>query len=199
MKQVLGSRDQVSGKKDGGLTPDPWPLAPETSFTIERAGTDEATFMEVFSMLLQEHKEVGCAPLDTDKAAAHCYRILEMGMTFVARDASGSAIGTLSLKEVEFWYSRTSALFDGWFYVPPTHRNGRVGVELLKAAAKEGQARGMLVFVMRANPNRRAKQTTTTLMAEMAGFLPVGYLLKVSGFRGQGPQSDSASFSSPDP
>jgi len=150
-------------------------------FTVEVAGADEASFLEVFDLLLEEHKEVACHSLDVQKAATACYSVLAQGMTFVARDADGVAIGHLALKEVVSWYSQESALYDGWFYVRPEHRAGNVGVALMRAARAVGQERNKLVFIMTANPHRRPKKTSMTLMAQMAGFIPVGYLIKIKG------------------
>lgn len=147
---------------------------------IERFGTSEDDFRTVFALLLEEHAEVAHAPLNAKKAAEHCYRVLQQGMTWVARDESGTAVGTLALKEVECWYSDQCDLFDGWFYVRPSHRNGRVGVALIQAAKAEAIARGQFAFIRVANANRRAKKTQTTLMAEMIGFKPCGYDLKLN-------------------
>jgi len=147
--------------------------------TIHRVGADEASFVEVFSLLLEEHKEVACASLDAEKASRHCYTILQEGMTFVARNGQGEAVGTLSLTEHEHWYSKESALFDGWFYVKPAYRNNTVGADLMKAARAVAEAKNLLVFIWTTNPHRRPKKTSMTLMAQLAGFMPSGYLLKL--------------------
>ena len=147
--------------------------------TIERAGTDEATFVDVFSLLVEEHGEVACARLNVEKASRHAYTVLSLGMTLVARNESGEAVGVLGLKEVTFWYSDETALFDAFFYVKPAYRRQHVGVALMQAAQAVAADKDMLLFIMTANANRRPKKTAMTLMAQMAGFMPAGYLLKL--------------------
>lgn len=147
--------------------------------TIERAGTDEQSFIDVFELLVALHKEGGFAPLKGEKAAREVYSVLTEGMTFIARTADGMAVGVLCLTESPFYYSDETFLHDRGFYVRPRYRKGKVGQMLLKAATEEADRRGRLAFVNVTNPDRRPKKNGATLMAITAGYVPMGYLLKL--------------------
>lgn len=149
-----------------------------TGLEIVRAGADEASFNEVFSLLLDLHKAGGYAELDVETAAANAYAVLKEGMTFVAK-IDGKAIGTLALTELEFWYSKQTFLQDAWLYVMPEHRRGVVGIQLMCAAKAEAQARNKIAFVTLNNPDRRPKATVMSLESQIAGYVPIGYTLKV--------------------
>lgn len=148
-------------------------------FTIETASGDEKSFMEVFEMLVAEHAEVGYVPLDASKAAENAYRVMKEGMTFVARSASGKAIGTIGLTELSYWYANDTFLQDGWFYVRPEYRRGKVGVALMRAAREAGDARKKIVLITVHNPHRKIKQTRMALVSQDAGYVPFGYTIKM--------------------
>lgn len=149
------------------------------TFTIERAGTDEKSFVDVFDLMVALHKESGFAPLKGEKAVREVYSVLCEGMTFIARAKDGTAIGVLSLTESPFYYSEEAFLHDRGFYVRPRYRKGKVGQMLLKAATEEAERRGTIAFVNVMNPSRRPKKNGATLMAITAGYLPTGYLLRL--------------------
>lgn len=168
-KKGSGSRDQVSKT----LTPDPYSLKPHL------VGNDEASFVEVYELTLELHREGGYAPLDNDKAAAAVYQVLTEGMVWVARDAAGVAIGTIGLTELKFWYSQESYLQDAWLYVRPAFRKGRVGVLLMQAARAEAQKRNKIALITVTSPDRRPKATPMTLDSQIAGYVPLGYTLRL--------------------
>lgn len=149
------------------------------SVLIERVGNDEQSFVEVFTLLLDQHREVGLAPLDREKAAWHTYGVLSEGMTYVARRADGTPIGTLGMTEQEYWYGRASYLIDAWFYVAPRYRRGPVGSLLMEAATKDADAKGVPAYIDVFNSRRRPKKTKAALMCVRAGYLPVGYTLQL--------------------
>lgn len=149
------------------------------SITIERAGPDEQSFVEVFELLVALHKEGGYAPLNGEKAAREVYSVLQEGMSFVARVPDGTVVGVLCLTESPFYYSDETFLHDRGFYVRPRYRKGRVGGLLLKAAQEEADRRGTVAFVNVTNPDRRPKKNGATLLAITAGYVPMGYLLKL--------------------
>jgi GNAT superfamily N-acetyltransferase len=150
-------------------------------FVIERAEASEQNFIEVFEMLLELHKEGGYALLDRSDSAEDVYAVMQEGMTFVARSAVGQPIGVLGLTEVGFWFNRKVKFLQGrWFYVRPAFRRAQVGVHLLRAARDEGQTRNSLVFVTVTNPDRRPKRTTMSLEAQIAGFVPLGYTIRLN-------------------
>lgn len=149
-----------------------------TEIVIERAGADEVAFSEVFGLLLELHRTGGYAVLDTETAARNAYAVLNEGMTFVAR-IDGQAVGTLALTELPFWYSKSTFLQDAWLYVKPEYRKGLVGVKLMRAARDEAQKRSQIAFVTLNNPDRRPKATVMSLESQVAGFVPVGYTLKL--------------------
>lgn len=149
-----------------------------TGLEIVRAGADEESFSEVFGLLLDLHKAGGYASLDTETAALNSYDVLKEGMTFVAK-IDGKAVGTLALTELSFWYSKQTFLQDAWLYVKPEHRKAAVGVQLMRAAKAEAQTRNKIAFITLNNPDRRPKATTMSLESQIAGYVPVGYTLKI--------------------
>lgn len=149
-----------------------------TDVTVDRAGSDEASFSEVFSLLLELHKAGGYAELDVNVAADSTYRVLREGMTFVARK-NGKPIGTIGLTEMQFWYSHTKFLQDAWLYVKPEFRRANVGTLLMRAARDEAQRRNQIAFVTLNNPDRRPKRTTMSLESQVAGYVPLGYTIKI--------------------
>lgn len=156
------------------------------SFVIERAGADEATFVDVFRLMIALHADGGYAPLDTDKTAKAVYHALNEGMTFLARAPGGEAVGIIALLEFSFWYSDVTFLDDRAFYVRPDYRvrpgfeGPSVGVALLRAARDEGQARNKLTFVTVTNPDRKAKAGHVAVAGHRLGFVPLGYTLQLN-------------------
>ena len=148
--------------------------------TIERAGADEASFAEVFDLTLALHKQGGFARMDYEKTAAAVYSTLKDGIVFVARNERREAIGTLGLSEQRFWYSQDTFLQDAWVYVRPAYRKGGVGVALMRAARDEAQRRGKICFITVHNPDRRSKKTAMSLESQTAGFVPLGYTIKLN-------------------
>ena len=148
--------------------------------TIEIAGTAEDSFQDVFGLLLGLHREGGYAHLNRAKAEACCRATLAEGMVLLARGLERKPIGTLGLTEMVFWYADRTYLQDAWFFVSPEFRRDRVGVALLNAAKPIAQQRNALLFVTQNNPDRRAKATPMTVESQLAGYVPLGYTLKVS-------------------
>lgn len=148
--------------------------------TVERAGTDEATFADVFGLLVELHREGGFAPLNFDKATASVYRVLVEGMTFVARTETGEAIGVLGLTEAPFWYADETMLEGKWLYVRPEHRGSAAFKELLKAARAEADACGKIAFLIVDNPDRRPKRTASAIDAQLLGYVGIGYAKRIS-------------------
>lgn len=146
----------------------------------ERAAADnEEAFCDVFELLLELHKVGGYAPLDIDKLTRDTYAVLTHGMTFIARDEKGTPIGILGLVEEPFYYSQVTFLGSKWLYVRPEHRGGPAFRALLHAAKAEAEARDKLLFIQIDNPDRRPKSTRTTIEAQGAGFVPLGYTLRI--------------------
>jgi GNAT superfamily N-acetyltransferase len=147
---------------------------------VERATASEQHFVEVCEMLIELHREGGYAPLNCDDAAADIYQVLREDMTFIARQEL-QPVGVLGLTQTAFWYNRQAGfLMNRWFYVRPDFRHGQVGIALLRAARAEGQARNQIVFVSVTTPDRRPKRSRTTLDAQIAGFVPLGYTLMLT-------------------
>jgi GNAT superfamily N-acetyltransferase len=164
------------------------------SFSIETAafGEDEdanaAAFIEVFELMCELHKEGGYAPLDVKAAGGNVYSVMTQGMTFLARldepcgsDPAGTPIGVLALTEVGFWYDpNTTHLLDLGYYVRPEYRAGNVGIRLLDRARQEAQDRQKIIFIAITSPDRRPPRTRATLESQMAGFVPLGYSLRLN-------------------
>ncbi len=156
------------------------PATKPADVAIEVAGTDERSFRDVLDLILAEHAEVSYEPMDPQKTAESCFRTLEQGMTLIARDAGGNPIGTLGIVELTYWYSRGSYLQDVWLYVVPEHRGGSVLRALMSRAKSFADARGKVLMVTIANPNRRIKKTALGLVAQEAGYVPFTYSLRVA-------------------
>ena len=156
------------------------PTTRTRTVTIARAGHDEAAFREVFDLALALHQEGGYARLDARKAAEGVYAVLTEGMVWLARTPDGIAVGTLGLTELPFWYSTDTYLQDAWFYVRPEWRWAQVGVALLRAARDEAQTRNKIALITVTSPDRRPKATPMTLDSQIAGFVPLGYSLRLA-------------------
>jgi GNAT superfamily N-acetyltransferase len=152
---------------------------------IERVEHGDAErFQDVFLLLTRLHIENGMAPMNREKAAEAVYRVIEEGMTWLARDEKDEHryLGVLGLVEHQFWYADLTFLVSAWFYVRPERRFGRVGVELLRAAQAEAEKRGLIVFAETSNPRRRAKGGSwLTVASERAGYIPAGYMIRLGG------------------
>lgn len=145
---------------------------------IERLANDEQSFADMFELLLELHAAGGFAKLDADKAATNAYQMLAEGMTFMAR-VKGKPVGLLVLAELSFWYADETFLQECAFYVKPEYRARDVGVRLLKAVREEADQRNKIAFVTINNPDRRPKKTTMSLESQTAGYVPLGYTLKI--------------------
>ncbi len=153
------------------------------TLTIERAHMDEASFRAVYPLLLELHKAVGIAPLNPDKMAQQCYHVLGHGMTFIARDEAGQAVGSIGLIEGDLWYADCGYILDKWFFVRPDHR-GSAGLGLLRAARDEGIARDRIVYVWNTNPDKRQKGLPFGVEAQRLGFVPFGYMMRLNRLKG---------------
>lgn len=150
------------------------------AITVEVAGHDEASFRDVFELIMAEHEEVAYEPLSPVKAAESCYHTLAQGMTLLARDANGSPIGTLGIVELAYWYSDRTYLQDVWLYVKPEHRCGAVLRKLLSEAKRFADDRSKVLIVTIANPHRRIKRTPLGLVSQEAGYVPFMYSMRVA-------------------
>jgi GNAT superfamily N-acetyltransferase len=160
-------------------------------FTIETADPDDQeTFLEVFEMSLALQKQGGYAPPDEEAIARDVWATMAQGMTWIARAApgepnAGEPLGALGLEEIRFRYSRETFLSNPGFYVRPEYRKVGVGEALIARARQEGEARGKVVLIVVTSPDRGAKRkafrTEAGLVAQIAGFVPMGYVLKLTG------------------
>lgn len=148
------------------------------AFTVDVADAGEDTFTAVFEMLLADHAEAGIVPLNASKTAEVCYRTLDQGMSLVARDATGAVIGSMGIVREQFWYSDTEFLRDVWLYVTPAWRSKNVGTMLMTAARAVADAHSLFLFITIANPKRRVKPTPMGIIAQEAGYIPVGYTFR---------------------
>ncbi len=157
----------------------PPPAKPsEPQIRIEAPANTEANFNILFEMLLELHKIGGYAPLDVDKAAFHTYDMLATGIVFIAY-VDGTPAGVIAGVEQPFWYSQATHMQSIPLYVRAPYRKGQVGRMLLKAFAEEADRRGIIAFVSIDNPDRRPKATKVSIESQLAGYVPVGYTMKL--------------------
>lgn len=156
-------------------------------FWVDKCPCDEFWFEEVFALMVELHAEGGYARLNRQKARPAVWAVLNEGTTFLARleeqsggDPAGLPIGVLAMTEQPFWYGDETFLVDHGFYVKPKYRKGRVGVSLLKAAREEAQARNKIAIIAVTNPDRAPKLNGVTVISQNAGFVPVGYTLRLN-------------------
>jgi hypothetical protein len=148
--------------------------------TIERLGfVTPATFQEVFALLVREHQDVGYVPLAADKAAVSAYGVMQEGMVWVARLPDGTAIGTIGLTELSYWYSHETFLRDAWWFVIPEHRPTGAGLALLKAARDESERLKRILQVTVKNPARQSKNRRMMLESQDAGYVPNGFTFRM--------------------
>lgn len=146
--------------------------------SIRKMKADEADFAILFEMLLELHKIGGYAPLDVEKAAGNAFDLLENGVALVAY-VDGKPAGAIAGVETDFWYSQQKHLQSIPLYVREAYRNRNVGKVLLKAFAQEAESRGIPAFVTIDNPDRRPKATKMSIESQIAGYVPLGYTLKI--------------------
>ena len=153
--------------------------------TIERAPSTEAAFKEIADFGMAGLREYLVAPIDMEKAAAQLYVTLADKMMFVARDEVGEIVGCLGMMVTDLWYSRDAILLSkiGPF-VRPDQRFGTVGVKLMRAVRGLADELDMLAFVWVTRPGRK-RATDAALFAQVAGYVPLGHVLKIRGHRKQ--------------
>ena len=151
-------------------------------FSIAQTPKDptEEAFVATWELTLELHAAGGYAPLDTEKATKAVYGVMCEGMTWIARAPDGTPVGTLALTELPFWYSKTPYLQDAWFYVRPQWRKKGVGTALLRAARAAAEKRGLIAMITVTNPDRRPKKTKATLDSQIAGYVPLGYTIRLT-------------------
>jgi len=146
---------------------------------VERVTPDEASFHDVMGLLLELHQEGGYARLNLDKLCRDTYNVISQGMSFLARNEYGAPIALIGLVEEPFYYSDTTYISSKWLYVQPAQRGSQALKMLLRAARDEAEIRNKLLFIQIDNPDRRPKGTRMTLVAQGAGFVPLGYTLQL--------------------
>ena len=151
---------------------------PVPRIDVVRPENTEANFRLLFEMLLELHKIGGYAPLDVDKAAANTHDMLANGVVFIAY-VDGHPAGTIAGLELPFWYSQATHLQSIPLYVRAPFRKGNVGKRLLKAFSEEAERRNLIAFVTIDNPDRRPKATKVSIESQSAGYVPVGYTMKL--------------------
>jgi GNAT superfamily N-acetyltransferase len=167
---------------------------------VDADNSEDSLIWEVMEMALALQRQGGYAPPDYDKIAKDVYATVKQGMTWVARASgppgagpgagphsdtdAGRAIGGLALEEVPFRYSAETFLSSPGLWVAPAWRGGRVGAALLSRAREEGKRRGKVVMVHITSPDRKpARARTHTeagMIAQIAGFVPMGYVLRIA-------------------
>ena len=153
---------------------------PLENITIEVAGSDEKTFIEVFELTLMLHKEGGILPLDRETAAESVYNTLLQGMTLIARNEAGDAIGSIGIEETSIFYSTETMLWDKWLIVLPQYRNGDVGKRLMAAATEVAEAKEKILVVTITNPNRQRKAPMKmSLISQEVGYVPKSYSIRL--------------------
>jgi GNAT superfamily N-acetyltransferase len=164
----------------------------ETVAVTEDFESNRAYFQEVFGLMLELHKEGGYAQVDLEKAGSVVAQVMTERMTFMARleedyavskdrvDPAGMPIGVLALTEIPYWYAKTTHLLDIGFYVRPEYRSGKVGIHLLRRARDEAEALKKVCFITITSPDRRPKRTRVSLESQMAGYVPLGYTLRLN-------------------
>lgn len=153
---------------------------PPEKITVEIAEGDEKTFIEVFELTLMLHKEGGILPLDRETAAESVYNTLAQGMTLIARNEAGEAVGSIGLEETSIFYSTETMLWDKWLIVRPQYRNGDVGKRLMAAATEVADAKEKILILTISNPNRQRKAPMKmSLFSQEVGFVPRSYSIRL--------------------
>lgn len=144
--------------------------------------------IELCEFLIPNVRSSAIVPPDFEKATAQVFICMKEGATLVARDDGGVIVGAIGMRERDFWYSNEIFMENLFFYVAPERRFGDVGVKLMMAVRRIAQERGRLCFVLVNDPDRRQRTSAASLYAQIAGFIPQGYVLKLNG--GKGDSSD---------
>ncbi|MEZ6194828.1 MAG: GNAT family N-acetyltransferase [Planctomycetota bacterium] len=96
---------------------------------------------------------------------------------FLAEDAAGRALGTLTLVETFAFYAGGAAGIINELYVRPEHRSDGVGAALIAAAAERGRERGWRRIDVAIPEDPR--WTRTRVFYEREGFVFAGPKLKL--------------------
>ena len=151
--------------------------------TVERAKCDEATYKEVMDACLPALTEYAVAPVNMKKTMEQGYRVLEQGMSFLAREETGAVVGVIGMSISDFWYSDEPILLNTVGpYVRPDQRFGVVGVRLMRAVRDLADEKDMLAFVW-VMDTKRKRTTQASLFATVAGYVSVGHVIAMRRHR----------------
>lgn len=153
---------------------------------IETPEADEKAILELFDFLRYgQYLEGGYAPVNVQKSLESIYQAVKEGGVFNAR-SDGKLVGSLAMVKFDYWYSDWFFLSNRWFFVPKSQRFRDVGVKLMRAArlhaARAAQVDGTVgvtAFITVDSPDRRPKGTAMSLYAQIAGFTPLGHVIKL--------------------
>lgn len=149
------------------------------SIEVRRPESTEENFRLLFDMLLELHKIGGYAPVDYDDAAVGTYDFLATGVVFIAY-VDGEPAGAICGVELPYWYNRKHTHLQSLpIYVRAKFRNMNIGARLLRAFQQEGERRGIIAFATVDNPDRKRSAAWRGVESLIAGFVPLGYTMKL--------------------
>lgn len=150
------------------------------TYTISRADPDsEAQFLECLDLCAKQARQGAFAPINPEKVAAHCYNVMEQGLMIVARDGQGKAIAMLPLSEEPLLYADETYLQNFGLWIEPEWRTTGVLRALLTEAKREAIERETFALITITDPDRKPKQTDSSLESQIIGYVPVGYTFKL--------------------
>lgn len=109
-------------------------------------------------------------PLNEDRAWKYINAFLQNGTVFGIQD-NGRLVGSLALHEAPFWWSDSTALWDGWFFVAKDYRTTRAAERLLRTAKTLSDAKGIPLIITTSHSLDLERKT---LFFEKRGFRVTG-------------------------
>ena len=141
---------------------------------------DREALLATIDLLLEHHKVVGLAPINPYKMRDSLCEFLSQGLSLLAM-VEGKPAGVVVIIETSFWYSDQTFLKDMSLYVRPEFQSKGVFKALLRAFQAEAARRGLPAYISILNPTRVRPSKTPKFHAEYAGFVPLGYAMKLGG------------------
>lgn len=145
--------------------------------TISYRLAEEDDFDAMLPLLAEFHAENAIALLDIGVLEQNIVACASRGHVLIAED-DGEVVGILPLLVSQWFFSSEHFIVDMCFYVRPDHRDASsIGRHLLNWALSVGDTVGLPVYIRVNNPGKMKRRGR---VATIEGFVPIGYVLRLS-------------------
>lgn len=144
-----------------------------------RPAEGERDYLLIFSLLMEQWREVGRAPLNPTKAGQYIYRVMSEGVAYLV-EREGKVVASVGLSPLDFWYSDQKFWSEEWLFIAGDHRDGAVLRAVFAELRTLGEATDMPVNVTVFNEKRAKGTKQIHRVAERFYFMPGGSSVIVS-------------------